>query len=338
MKPLSFKTQSGLSLTETMVALAISLILLAGVMQILMSNKQSHRVQEAFARLQENGRFAMQFITRDLRMAGYMGCASLDTEPGNIVDLNQDGAADLIASFSGNGLQGKEYADLPLALSDTVSLTTTNVVAGTDIVLIKHASRTGVRLDDPVPTISGQLKLDATTASGMFQPGDILFVTDCEQADVFAATSTNAVGAAYVEIAHASTLNLSPPHLSKAYTTEAEVMKMQASAYYIANNSAGVPSLFKYSLGNADTLNSQELVEGIEDLQVLYGVDSDGDRVVNRFVDASGVSNFSQVISARVTLRARTIEDNITTNVTAFGDHRVRRSFTTLVTIRNRTS
>jgi len=70
-------TQGGISVVEIMVSIAISLILLAGVMQIMFTNKQTYRVQEAFARLQENGRFAMDFLAKDIRMAGFIGCGSL---------------------------------------------------------------------------------------------------------------------------------------------------------------------------------------------------------------------------------------------------------------------
>jgi len=46
---------------------------MAGVIQIFLSAKQAYRLQENLSRLQENGRFAMDFITKDVRMAGYAG-------------------------------------------------------------------------------------------------------------------------------------------------------------------------------------------------------------------------------------------------------------------------
>jgi len=49
---------------------------MAGVIQIFLSAKQAYRLQENLSRLQENGRFAMDFITKDVRMAGYAGCSS----------------------------------------------------------------------------------------------------------------------------------------------------------------------------------------------------------------------------------------------------------------------
>lgn len=63
--------QRGLTLVEIMVAMAISLVLLAGIIQIFLGSKQAYRVQDGLARLQENGRFAMEFMGRSIREASY---------------------------------------------------------------------------------------------------------------------------------------------------------------------------------------------------------------------------------------------------------------------------
>ncbi len=61
--------QRGLTLVELMVALALSLLLLAGTIQIFISSKQSYRVQDALSRLQENSRAAVDLLSRDIRAA-----------------------------------------------------------------------------------------------------------------------------------------------------------------------------------------------------------------------------------------------------------------------------
>ena len=67
-------SQTGISLIEIMIALLIGTFLLGGVLQIFIGGKQTYRMQESLSRLQENGRFALDFIGRDVRMAGYWGC------------------------------------------------------------------------------------------------------------------------------------------------------------------------------------------------------------------------------------------------------------------------
>jgi len=62
--------QRGFTLVELMVSLTIGLVLLAGVAQVFASNKQANRYNESLSELQDNGNFAMQFITTQLANAG----------------------------------------------------------------------------------------------------------------------------------------------------------------------------------------------------------------------------------------------------------------------------
>lgn len=64
--------QHGLTLIEIMVALLIGSFLLAGVLQIFVVNKQTYRVQDNLSRMQENGRFAIDYLNRYIRLAGYV--------------------------------------------------------------------------------------------------------------------------------------------------------------------------------------------------------------------------------------------------------------------------
>ena len=91
--------QTGMTLIEIMIALLIGAFLLGGVLQIFIGSKQTYRMQEGLSRLQENGRFALDFLARDIRMAGYWGC--------------------LVASSPDEDVAGTEGA---LGASDTVTL------------------------------------------------------------------------------------------------------------------------------------------------------------------------------------------------------------------------
>jgi len=63
--------QSGFSLVEILVALTLGLVLLGGTIVIYASSKNSYRLQENVAGMQENARFAIFALRRDLEMAGY---------------------------------------------------------------------------------------------------------------------------------------------------------------------------------------------------------------------------------------------------------------------------
>ncbi len=75
------KREQGLTLIEILIALLLGAFLIGGVLEIFVNTRETNRMQEALSRLQENGRFAMEFIGRDLRMAGYSFCPRRYTLP-----------------------------------------------------------------------------------------------------------------------------------------------------------------------------------------------------------------------------------------------------------------
>lgn len=75
------KGQAGLSIVELLVALVISMLLMTGVVQVFLASKQTYASNEAASRLQENGRFALEFIAQSARHAGYVEAANITIEP-----------------------------------------------------------------------------------------------------------------------------------------------------------------------------------------------------------------------------------------------------------------
>lgn len=68
---------TGFSLTEIMVALVISSILMYGVVSIMVGSKRTYGLQNELAKLQDNARFIMEDMAFNLRMAGFRGCAGM---------------------------------------------------------------------------------------------------------------------------------------------------------------------------------------------------------------------------------------------------------------------
>lgn len=62
---------AGFSVVEIMISLLLGLLVVAGVSQIYLGSKQSYRLNEAQSRLQEDGRFALEFLARSIRIAGF---------------------------------------------------------------------------------------------------------------------------------------------------------------------------------------------------------------------------------------------------------------------------
>lgn len=91
---ITFRYQTGLTLIEIMIALLIGVFLIGGILQIFLSTKQTYRTQENLSRLQENGRFAMDFISKDIRMTGYWGCLAASGAGGDITAIFDPGNPD----------------------------------------------------------------------------------------------------------------------------------------------------------------------------------------------------------------------------------------------------
>ena len=102
--------ERGFSLVELMVAMLIGLIILAAVVQIFVGSNATYRLDEGLARVQEGARFSMDFLAKDIRMAGYMGCNSklkYSTTPpeiGNIVKMPSEAHL-----FNNGGIRGYRY-------------------------------------------------------------------------------------------------------------------------------------------------------------------------------------------------------------------------------------
>lgn len=72
MPPLSLR-MAGFSLVELMIAITLGLIVLLAIGSIFIGSRQTYRVQEDNARIQEAGRYALEVIGRSLRQAGSEG-------------------------------------------------------------------------------------------------------------------------------------------------------------------------------------------------------------------------------------------------------------------------
>ena len=97
------------------------------------------------------------------------------------------------------------------------------------------------------------------------------------------------------------------------FPSGSQLMRASANAYYIADSVAtGVPTLWRESLvrnGDAAQTNRQELITGVEDMRITYGVDTSSDGVANQYLLANAVAaaDWDNVVSVNVTLILRSV-------------------------------
>ena len=94
----------GFTLVEIMVAITLSLFLIAGLVQIYSSSKRSSILQNKLAEYQETQRFVLDFLNRDIRMAGFFDQSKQTSiKPVTKFFINPDDAADSRNSKNGSG-------------------------------------------------------------------------------------------------------------------------------------------------------------------------------------------------------------------------------------------
>ncbi len=288
----------GLSLVELMVALAISLILLLGVAQIYVSTSATNRSQEGLSRVQENARFVLDLLARDIRLAGYSGCPrSAHAEPERI--MAKRAPSDIVAPE--DAIMGTDDAsssaiwdgDRPdHALEDTPAVRIT--FAGPGKALVEEGSFEGFEFS---------LERNPDDLTG----GDLITITDCERTEIAEISNVSDGPGTSVSVAHGDDVNT--PHddlgASNAFTGSVNAMRTHRYVYYLGTNGEGNPALFRRDLAASDNARrSMELVENVDYMAIQYGQDTDGNGQVDRYRAAQdmGADDWAGVISVRTSL------------------------------------
>lgn len=317
--------QSGVSLVELMIALVISLILLGGVIQILSSSKDSYNMQEGTSRLQQNARFAIDRIVQDLGAAGYMGC--LDSADANFPMFNDlTNQAYGSAYDFGNAVFGGEGTGLN----------------GSDTISIRRGSANGgIRLTAPMTDPTSPVQVDSTDgAYASLQQFDVIVVGDCGNASVLMITNDPTTSGGTLQ--HVSgTVASSGPNTGQSNASGAigYVYGAQTSSAGMAFQVGTVTYMLCPSIAdatrsslfvNACGVAANEIVEGVRDMQVTYGLNTDTTLGADQYLVASAITpaQWNNVVSARITMTFDTVDPVPGGALT--------KNFTTTVRLRNR--
>jgi type IV pilus assembly protein PilW len=332
-----FRRCRGFSLVELMVALVITLILLAGIGQIYLSSKKSFTIQDTLGHQQENGRYAVETIAQDVRRASYWGGnADIDYISGTLGMVNDDGTCKTSDNSWGRML------DMPILGKNNTNagydcIPDSNYL-GSDILVVRYQAPWQVPSQTTPTFEANRLYLrSALTASG------------------------DALGRIF-EGAKAGYIENDMDHdLSTLPEPSERVAELISHAYYIGPSgstcrNSTVPSLFRETLDDNGIPEAEEIASGVERFEVRYGVDDDGDKSVDEYRCAPGAaeagcpaisaSDWGNVIALQFWLLTRAeCPETGYTNDTAynmpgvagpFKDGYRRQLYTTAVKLRNR--
>jgi len=350
--------QKGLSLVELMISITLGLILLTGVTKVFLSSKTVFSSQQALSRVQETGRLAIDFMSRDIRMAGFMGC---DSNPIKGLSKNVTNTLNTSTDFR---YKFTEYVRGYTAETAPSGLTPAPV-ALTDIIVVRSASGNGAKLTaNSTATI---LTIEATkTEAGAcgttdrisgFCADDIAVVTDCVKSSVFQITGITASGSNTAQVSHGT--GTLPGNASTSWGTQgnavfkagSELLLASNTIYFIAPGTSPSqrPSLWQKT-NNATPV---ELLEGVEKMSIKYGIDTNAgfDLIPDKYVNAGdvGATEWDRVVAIRIELVVASIEDNVTSEIQKYNfnvadnpspidpnDRRLRQVFTATIGVRSR--
>ena len=244
------KKQKGLGLVELLVALAIGSFLVLGAITVFVQSRMNYRTAESVARIQENARYAMDTLGPDIRLARNWGTlnspASVDTSLVNVVCV---GGLNVTNNALNIGASVEVSDDAMINWMQPCLRADRPYLNNSDVFVVRHAS------GDPADAVAaGQIQVQVNRFLGqMFGDGNV------------------------------------PGAIGGGVTHEVVV-----NGYYVSSRSSlgnNVPSLRRLSLSPSGVANQgimldEEIIAGVEDMQIQLGLDTDGDGAVERYVDA----------------------------------------------------
>lgn len=349
-------SQSGISLVEVMVALALGLIVSVGALSLMLGNRQSYRTTEALARVQEATRITFDLMSRDLRAAGINACSG----GVRVMNLLADPATARWWTDWNGGLRGFNDSDVSTAVA--FGSAAQNRVANTDMIELMHASTNAfpVKVHNASAadaTLAGltvparSIALEKPGGQGhSFVAGDLLVVCDYEDTTLFQVTGVN--GGAN-SVAHASrtdvavipgncanTMGFRPlctSTVTRAFQPGSQVMRFEPVAWFVGNNGrtgseSSPTSLYRIRVVNDGAGNAgpviEEVVEGVRGMQLRYMYDRE-----DAYRDADTVADWRLVTGVEIQLTIESPESGTTTSTT---QPRLTRTLTHVVNLRNR--
>ncbi|MDZ7684297.1 MAG: PilW family protein [Gammaproteobacteria bacterium] len=328
----------GFSLVELMISLALGSVVTVGVIQLFTANSESYNLLQGQSRMQESARFAMNFIGRSARSAGYSGCFSSvedmhTTLNAAFVPYSYDLRSGVQGynSTVGSSVWSPALTSLPRSESGTDTnvytvsgsdleagngIDTNDVVDGTDVLTLRNMSTEDHRLVADLPTSTEPVVVGSTIDELDLSVDELAMIHDCEKATIFRVTSLSESGGQTTighDLADTDNFRNTLEKLAQVntYQDDAAVSKIETNTFFIAPgagfNSSGNKPLSLWRKRGIEA--PVELVEGVENMQVRYGIDTDLDETPNRYAPANEVVDWNAVSTIRVSLVVNSIDE-----------------------------
>ena len=306
------RRQGGFSMVELMVAIVLALLLTGAVISVFIGSRTAYQATAGIGEMSDSGRFALNLIGESVRSAGNLACNSaMSATSQTLLGVNTftQNYGQGIAGFESIGTTPPAAIALPAApVVGAANNWTPNLdpafvgataagpfgipVQGSDVLVVRSSvSRVPpvYTTADALPNAATLLVTSVPAAATGFQ---YAAVSDCTKSVIF-----QVAGMAGGTV----TLNAGLPGVG--FSAGALVAPLTTTVYYIGTGSDGDSSLWRLEQPNGGPAFGlpEELVPDIENMQVLYGVDTAGTQTASAYVTADQVGAIN-VVSIQVAL------------------------------------
>jgi type IV pilus assembly protein PilW len=315
MRSLSATRQNGISAVELMIAMALGLLLMTAVGSLFVASSRSNTQLQQAAQQIENGRYAVELLTDDIKHAGFYGKyyalpnlpAAADPCEENNAALLKDAMAVPVQVFRAPDLVTRPDVTATTC-DDKGLLVNANLQPGSDVIVVRRADTALLAVGSVAKT--NEVYLQATAENAAIQFGNGAAITATSTADGNAATI-----------------------LKKDGVTAADIRKYHVHVYFVAPCSVGtgaagvcqagdntIPTLKRLELrvdgaGNR-AMHITPLVDGIQLLKAEWGIDNQpatanvstgliGDGVADAYLAAPTLAQISNAVTAKLWVLAR---------------------------------
>lgn len=351
------KSSRGASLLELLLAVALGATMTTAVVQLFVVNSRSQATLAGQARLQESARHALDFLARSARGAGYFGCASggtiangLNARWERLVELDATVPVEAFANVSAGGAQPRlplrSSAGSAAVFKSRNRIDASRLRPGSDVAVFRRA--------DVGSELAQALNRDAeplvvADADRRFDRDDFVVLSSCGQAALLRVSSTARRGGQttlaratgngpFDNRAGASLFVAGGTYGAADAPRGAMAAQLLTEFYFVVRsrvlNNRGRPvwSLWR----KTSTAPPAELVQGIDELTLLFGVDAapaDGVDAPTRYLDVNELAALPgtpPVRTVRFTVTASSVD------VVTADEQVLRQTFSRTVALRNR--
>jgi type IV pilus assembly protein PilW len=355
------KRQQGFSMVELMVAVTLGLLLTGAVISVFIGSRTAYQSTAGVGDMSESGRFALNLIGESVRGAGNLACnsamsaTSQNLSPG-VFFINNFGQG--IEGFEANNtgptlaialpanpvvgaannwtpnLDGQMMAAIPGPFGPPVA----SPVQGSDVLVVRSSVPRVAPAYTTTDVAPGAIALSVTPEPVQLVLNQYAAIADCTKSVIFQVAAPVAPGGT------ALTLNAALPGVG--FSAGAVVAPLTTTIYYIGVGSNGDASLWRLEQVNGPGFGApEELVPDVENMQVLYGIDTAGTQTAAAYVTADQVGA-NNVVSIQVALLVASPPSNKApappapytvagTQVTAPWDFRRRQVFYATINLRD---